>query len=172
MNKRILLIGPQGSGKSTQAKLLAKYLKIPVISTGDIFREMAPLHEWIRKILEEGKLVDDKSTSKVVEKRLREKDCRDGFILDGYPRNLEQIRLFDPKFDLAVYLSLPEKQVIQRLMKRGRADDSRESIERRLDLYFRQTTALLDYYRNLGILHEIDAQNSIEEIQNEIQKYL
>lgn len=172
MNKRILFIGPQGSGKSTQAKLLAEYLKIPVISTGDIFREMAPANEWIRKILSEGKLVDDQSTSKVVEKRLREKDCRRGFILDGYPRNLAQIRLFDPKFDLVVYLSIPMEQVIQRLMKREREDDSRESIESRLDLYFQQTAALLDYYRNLGILHEIDGAGEIEKIQNEIQKYL
>lgn len=172
MSKRILFIGSQGSGKSTQAKLLSEYLNLPVISTGDIFRKLASEDQRIKNLLDEGKLIDDQTTAKIVKQRLTEADCQNGFILDGYPRNIEQIQLFDPKFDLVFYLNVPKNVVLDRLIKRGREDDTKELIERRLNLYFRQTAVLLDYYRNLGILHEIDAQKSIEEIQNEIQKYL
>lgn len=173
---KILLIGPQGSGKSTQAKLLGKYLKIPVISTGEIFRNISKdkigFGQIIRKILEEGRLVDDQTTYKIVKDRLSQPDCKNGFVVDGYPRNMEQLRLFDPQFERVIYLDIPEDMVIRRLMKRGRSDDNLESIELRLDLYYQQTQPLLDYYQNRGILVEINAGGNIQTIQNEIKKSL
>ncbi|MCL4366252.1 nucleoside monophosphate kinase, partial [Patescibacteria group bacterium] len=100
---KILLIGPQGSGKSTQAKLLGEYLKVPVISTGDIFRKLiqedTDLGRTLKNILSEGKLVDDQTTSKIVQQKLSEPSYQNGFVMDGYPRNIEQVNIFDPKFE-------------------------------------------------------------------------
>lgn len=170
MNK-VLLIGPQGSGKSTQAKLLSEYLNIPVISTGDIFRSLSESEseegERIRAILEEGKLVDDKTTAEIVKKRLEGKE---DFIMDGYPRTIEQMKIFDPGFDKVIYLDVPQDMVINRLMLRGRADDTSELIRRRLDLYYKQTQPLLDYYKELGKLVEVDGSGDIQAIQDEIKK--
>lgn len=169
---RILFIGSQGCGKSTQAKLLSKSLKIPLISTGEIFRQMADANEMIRKILDEGRLMADKTTSDIVKDRLQEKDCQNGFIIDGYPRNLEQLRLEDPKFDLVFYLDLPKEQVVARLVKRGREDDTPESIRVRLELYYKQTKPLLDYYSKLGILREIDGEGDIDKVYSRIRAAL
>lgn len=166
--KKILFLGPQGSGKSTQAKLLGKFLKIPVVSTGDIFRQMSE----VKKILQQGKLVDDQTTCQIVRKRLQQADCKQGFILDGYPRSLEQVKIFDPKFDVVFYLDLPEETAIERLTKRAREDDTAEIIKTRLDLYYQQTQPLLDYYRKQGILKEIEAENSIESVQEAIRSKL
>lgn len=165
---KILLIGAQGSGKSTQAKLLAEYLKVPFISTGDIFRGMT----LVKQILDEGKLVDDQTTSKIVKDRLSQPDCQSGFVMDGYPRNLEQVKIFDPGFDKAFYLDVPEKVVIERLTKRGRGDDTPESIKMRLGLYYKQTEPLLKFYRNLRILNEIDGLGTIEQVQQRIREEL
>ena len=173
---KILLIGPQGSGKSTQAKLSAGYLNVPVISTGDIFRKLMQEDTGpgraIKKILDEGRLVDDQTTSKIVKERLSQPDYQGGFVLDGYPRTVEQIRIFDPEFNKVFYLDVPEEEVIKRLMARGREDDSEQLIKTRLDLYYKQTKPLLDYYRSQGILIEIDGKGSIEKIQDEIRKYV
>lgn len=163
---KVLLIGPQGSGKSTQASLLAEYLKIPKISTGDIFREMPE----VKEILAAGKLVDDEATAGIVRKRLQESDAQNGFILDGYPRNITQKDLFDPGFSSVIYLKVPDLEVTKRMMARGRADDTLESIKTRLGLYYEQTQPLLDYYKDLGLLIEIDGTGSVEEIQDEIKK--
>lgn len=173
---KILLIGPQGSGKSTQAKLLGEYLNIPAISTGDIFRKLvqeeSPIAGRLKDILNEGRLVDDETTSEIVKQRLKQEDVRGGFIMDGYPRNIEQVRLFDPVFDQAFYLQVPDEEVTKRLMARGREDDTIEGIKTRLGLYLEQTKPLLEFYKNQGILTEIDGVGSVEEIFVEIRKNL
>lgn len=173
---RILLIGPQGSGKSTQAELLAQFLNIPKISTGDIFRQIAQEDSEngrkIREIQNSGKLVDDKTTAKIVEERLKQPDTKEGFIMDGYPRNLTQKDLFDPLFEKVFYLKVPDEEVTKRMLFRGRADDTEESIRTRLNLYYGQTKPLLDYYRQKGLLVEIDGIRSVMEIQDEIRKYI
>lgn len=169
---KILLVGPQGSGKSTQAKLLSEFLNIPVISTGDIFRELAPVNEMIKGILEKGKLIDNWTTTQVVRERVRKSDCKNGFILDGYPRNLEQVRLFDPGFDKVIYLKLSDKEAIKRLLARGREDDTEQSIAQRLKLYHKLTDPLLDYYGRGNLLSEIDGQATIEEVQQRIRDQL
>jgi len=170
---KILLIGPQGSGKSTQGKLLATYLQIPYISTGDIFRQIAQDDKRIRQILEAGELVDDATTIELVKKRLAESDCRKGFILDGYPRNLEQAKKIpDLNFDKVIYINIPDEVVLERLLKRGRADDTEQSIKTRLNLYREKTAALLDYYQNQGLLMESDGRGNIQTIQDEIKKFI
>lgn len=163
---RILLIGPQGSGKSTQAGLLAEYLNLPKISTGDIFRNMPE----VKEILAAGKLVDDEVTAKIVKNRLQELDCQKGYILDGYPRNIRQAEIFDPEFDKVIYLRVSDEEVMRRLMQRGREDDTPEGIKTRLNLYYEQTRPLLTYYKNKGVLIEINGKGSIKEIQDEIKK--
>lgn len=176
MKTRILLIGPQGSGKSTQAELLAKYLNVPRISTGDIFRRLSQRDSQearaIKQILSSGNLIDDKTTAKLVEQRLKEIDAKTGFILDGYPRNIQQKNLFNPQFDQVIYLRVPDEEVTKRLMARGRTDDTPASIKTRLNLYYQQTQPLLNYYRNQGILTKVNGIGDVSEIQNEIRKHL
>ncbi len=163
---KILFIGAQGSGKSTQAKLLAQFLGLPYISTGDIFRQM---QGEIKQILDQGKLVDDQTTSRIVEERLKKGDLENGFIFDGYPRTLEQMRLFDPGFDKVIYLDLPDEKASERLLVRGREDDTKELIAERLAHYHGQTDPILDYYRQKGILKSIDGSGSIDDIQQRVR---
>lgn len=169
---KILLIGPQGSGKSTQAKLLANSLQIPYISTGDIFRKIALEDQRIKQILDSGGLVDDETTVELVRQRLAQVDCQNGFILDGYPRNLEQAETIDLNFDKVFYINVPEEEVLKRLLRRGRTDDTAESIKKRLELYYSQTQPRLDYYKRLGILVEVDGRGQIQTVQDEIKKSL
>ncbi len=175
MNK-ILLIGLQGSGKSTQADLLTRHLQVPKISTGDIFRQLrkedSDEGRRIKNILDSGQLVDDQTTAEIVRKRVSKKDCKNGFVMDGYPRTLEQLQMFDPQFDKVTYLNVPKEEVVKRLLSRGRADDTEDLIGKRLDLYYQQTQPLLDYYRQKGILVEINGVGDIQRIQDEIKKQI
>lgn len=174
---KILLIGPQGSGKSTQGKMLADYLQIPYISTGDIFRRIAAEGseegKKIKQTIETGILVDDQTTARLLGERIKQTDCQSGFILDGYPRNLEQVRLVSKlNFDKVLYINVSEQAVMGRLLKRGREDDTEGSIRLRLAQYKEQTQPLLDYYKNQGILVEVSGMGDIQKVQDEIKKSL
>lgn len=171
---KILIIGPQGSGKSTQSKLLAKYLDIPFIETGEIFRNIAKensdLGKIVKDLLERGEMMPDDITADIVEDRINEGDSDFGFVMNGYPRSLNQIKLFDPMFDIVFYLKISDEEVIKRLIKRGREDDTMELIRKRLADYYRLTEPILGFYENLEILEEIDGNGTIEEIQQTLRR--
>src|SRR5574337_979820 len=116
---KILLIGPQGSGKSTQAALLSESLGLPRVTLGDIFRQITTEDSdegrRIKGILESGQLVDDATAADLIKKRLAEEDVKAGFIVDGFPRTIEQANLFDPGYDKVVYLNVPREEVVKRL---------------------------------------------------------
>lgn len=170
---KVLFIGPQGSGKSTQGKIIAEFLHIPYLSTGDIFRSLSVQQsdegQRLRSILSAGKLVDDQTTCEIVKNELVKDIYKDGFILDGYPRTLEQLNTYDPGFDKVVYLEVSKEELIKRLTQRGREDDTQESINNRLNAYFTQTEALLEYFKQKNILITIDGMGSIEQIEQNIR---
>ncbi len=173
---KILFVGPQGAGKSTQARLLSEFLNIPSISTGDIFRELSvgesTLGKRVKEIMASGNLVDDKTTSRIVEERLQKPDCQNGFIFDGYPRTIKQIEYFDPGFDQVLYLKFDDEQAKKRLLVRSRADDTPQLIDERLKIYHELTDPILDYYRHKGTLFEVDAQGSVDDVEERISKVL
>lgn len=173
MIQKILLIGPQGSGKSTQAELLAQYLNVPKISTGDIFRKLSKEGSEearrVKEILGQGKLVDDETTAEIVKRKVQKEN---GFIMDGYPRTVEQLKIFDPDFSKVIYLNVPREEVVKRLLARKRADDTEELINKRLELYYQQTQPLLDYYQKQGKLIEVLGMGDINQIQDEIKKFV
>lgn len=170
---KLFLIGPQGSGKSTQSKLLADYLGVPFVETGQVFRDISgentPLGEKVKALLQAGEMVPDDITSEIVKTNLKSPEYNKGFVMNGYPRNLNQIKLFDPGFDKVFYLEVSEGQVLDRLLKRGREDDTVELIKKRLSDYHSLTEPILDYYRNLGVLETLDGSGSIEEIQRNLR---
>ncbi len=174
---KILFIGPQGSGKSTQAKLLADSLNIPFISFGDLLRTLAKeensLGKQLKMDLEKGKLVDDKIAAEVMKDRVSKEDCQRGFVFDGYGRSLHQLSLFDPQFDLVIHLDVSDEQVLDRLLKRAeeqkRADDTREAIKTRLESYHSFTEPVLQKYRTQGILQTISGIGLPDDIQKDIR---
>lgn len=179
---KILLIGPQGSGKSTQAKLLAQYLNVPHISTGDIFREKISEDteegRRIKQLVDTGQLVDDKTTVEIVRNRIQQIDCRDGFVMDGFPRTPNQVQALqsvsssnEPHFfNKVFFLDIPDEVIIKRLMKRGRKDDTPEIIKTRLENYKNNTANLIEYFKGANILVSIDGEGSVEKIQDEIRE--
>ncbi|MEM4259757.1 MAG: adenylate kinase [Candidatus Woesearchaeota archaeon] len=195
----IIILGPQGSGKGTQAIRIAEKYGLHHISTGDIFREniknKTDLGKEIEEIMQSGNLVPDDITNQVIKERLEK--TKNGFILDGYPRNIEQAKFLDKiaKIDFVIDLELSEEEAINRIASRRlcskcgesynvisikpkvkgicdkcegkllqREDDKPEAIKKRLKIYNEQTTPLKDYYRNEGLLIEIDATQSIDEV--------
>ncbi len=173
---KILFVGPQGAGKSTQGKVLADFLKVPYISTGDIFRELSTqdneLANRVKSIMSAGNLVDDQTTSEIVKERLQKPDLKNGFIFDGYPRTLKQVEYFDPGFDKVVYLKVDDSESKRRLLERGREDDTDELIEQRLKVYHQLTDPILDYYQSQGNLITIDATQNIDEISLKLKEIL
>ncbi|MBV9011968.1 MAG: adenylate kinase [Pseudonocardiales bacterium] len=170
---RILLVGPPGAGKGTQATLLSEQLGVEHISTGDIFRAHVEgeteLGQQVKKYLDAGALVPDEVTNAMVAQRLTEEVCRGGFLLDGFPRTLSQaealealLRNRDCEIDTVLAFDVPEEQLVQRLLARGRADDTEEVIRHRQRLYDRETAPLLDFYADR--LVTVPAVGSVPEV--------
>lgn len=187
MSHRLVIMGPQGSGKGTQAALLADRLGIPTISTGDLFRaHMAAqddLGELARSYTSRGELVPDEVTNAMVRRRLSEPDVADGFILDGYPRNLAQANALDTLLarlhqpvDVAVQLDVDTELLIERLAGRaqveGRADDTPEAVRNRLKIYNEATAPVVEFYRQSGRLVHLDGVGTMDEVFQRIVEAL
>ncbi len=175
---KIILLGPQGSGKGTQGKLLSKKLGIPHISTGDVLREMArsdsALGNKVRLMMDEGLLIDDELLEKIISSRISRDDCKEGFILDGTPRDLHQARVIDEmaQFDAVILINISEDESFRRVHKRRklehRHDDTDEALKKRLKLYHQKTEEVIDHYRKKGLLITVDGERSVEEVFDEI----
>lgn len=169
---KILFLGPQGSGKSTQAKLVAQKLDLPYIEMGQLLREKSNGSDTeagdIRQALEVGDLVPDIITIKTLQERLETSDCKNGFVLDGYPRNYAQLEGLPSGIDKVFYFKIADEEAVKRLIDRGRHDDTLEVISRRLELFHRESEPLLTYFRQQGNIVEVDGSQSIDQIKEEI----
>lgn len=169
---KIIFLGGQGSGKSTQAELLSKKLNLPNIQMGEIFRKKAKenddLAKLIKSSLDAGNLVPDDVAVKTLQDVLQREEYKNGYILDGYPRNSAQMDGLDTDIDKVFYIKVSDIEAINRLMLRAREDDTHEALTRRLKIYHEQTEPLLKIFNEKGILEEINGERTIEEIHKEI----
>jgi adenylate kinase len=180
---RIVLMGPPGAGKGTQAKVVADHFGIPAISTGDIFRanvsEGTPLGKKAQEYMDAGEYVPDEVTNLMVRDRIDQPDAVPGFLLDGYPRTLAQVEELDGmvaftghRLDAVVVLTADADEIVGRLLQRaeveGRADDTEDVIRRRQEVYGEQTQPLIGVYRERGIVHEIDGMGTVEDVTKRI----
>lgn len=183
MTVRLLIVGPPGAGKGTQAARIAERFGIPTISTGDIFRaniaNETELGKRVKQIVDAGDYVPDSLTNELVTDRLSAADATTGFLLDGYPRTPDQVRylaeLLDShghKLDAVLRLVADQEEIVRRLQKRaieqGRADDSEEAIRHRQEVYQRETAPVLEMFREQGLLIEVDGLGSVDEVSDRI----
>jgi adenylate kinase len=180
---RLILMGPPGAGKGTQAKYVADHFGIPAISTGDIFRanvsQGTELGVEAQRFMDAGEYVPDEITNLMVRNRIDEPDADPGFLLDGYPRTLAQVEELDGmiahtghRLDAVVVLTVDAEEVVQRLLQRaktdGRADDTEEVIRRRQEIYQEETEPLIAVYQQRGLVHEIDGMGEVDQVTKRI----
>ena len=180
---RLIIFGPPGAGKGTQASRIAGRYGIPAISTGDIFRanikNETPLGLQVKEILASGGYVSNDITNAIVADRLAQPDCETGFLLDGYPRTLDQVGALDEilagrggELDAVLELPVDEDEVVGRLLRRaeteGRADDTEEVIRERMAIYHRETAPLAEVYAGRGLLVQVDGLGEVDEVCDRI----
>lgn len=182
----IVILGPQGSGKSTQAKLLADHLGIAHISTGKLLRAISrdsknPLHSIVKKEMDLGGLVSNAVVNKVLNQAVEKALSHGGFIVDGTPRKLDQLidldellHLHNQKINIAIFVDVSIEESKKRLLKRAeiehRSDDTPQAIDKRLEIYHNETTPVLNEYEKRGILVKVNGNRPIEPIQKDIQR--
>jgi len=178
----LIFLGAPGAGKGTQAQCLAKLLDIPHIATGDILREaiaaQTPLGKEFQQYVDRGELVPDRLILDLIEQRIRQPDAEKGWILDGFPRNVEQARFLeellaqlDRHYTIyVVNLEVPEQVLIERLLSRQRKDDTPETVSRRLEIYREETKPAIDFYRERDKLYAIDGNREREEVTKSIEE--
>jgi len=177
---RFIFLGPPGAGKGTQAKTLAEHWNIPHISTGDILRqalrEKTPLGVQAQGFMDKGELVPDSLVQDMVKERLNQGDAQSGWILDGFPRTVNQatflsvlLQELNQSQQKVVNLDVPDDVVIARLLERGRTDDTEDVIRRRLEVYRSDTAPLIDYYRQQQMLVVVNGNQSQEEVTNDLK---
>ena len=184
---RLILMGPPGAGKGTQAKVVADHFGIPAISTGDIFRanvsQGTELGKKAQEYMDQGEYVPDEITNAMVRDRIGLEDAKSGFLLDGYPRTLAQVHELDTMLDdygvelaSVVSLTVDRDELVSRLLQRaqveGRADDTEEVIRRRQEVYSEQTEPLIGVYRDRNLLIEVDGTGEVDEVSERILKAL
>jgi adenylate kinase len=184
---RLVLLGPPGAGKGTQAKRVAERFGIPAISTGDIFRANVSsgteLGVLAKQYMDKGEYVPDEVTNDMVRERLGEPDAMQGFLLDGYPRTTAQVDVLDAiladsgrALDRVVEVTADTEEVVRRLLKRaeieGRADDTEEVIRRRMEVYAEQTAPLTALYEAHGVLRRVDGMGPVDEVTERLVKVL
>lgn len=162
---KIIILGPTGSGKGTQAKFVSKLLKLRHIESGEIIRKEAKEDYKIKKLLDEGKLLPDKWTIKLINKKLN-----GNFILDGFPRTLVQAKSLKFIPNVVLFLNVNKKNLIKRLLLRKRFDDTKENIDKRYKIYLKKTLPVINYYKKLKLLKEINGNPSIKQVNKIIKK--
>ncbi|GAB2979657.1 adenylate kinase [Frigoribacterium salinisoli] len=187
LSPRLLIVGPPGAGKGTQATAIAEAYAVPAISTGDIFRanvaDETPLGVEVKAILDAGDYVPDSLTNELVADRLAQPDAVDGFLLDGYPRTVQQVEFLDQllagqghALAAVVQLVADRDAIVERLRRRaleqGRTDDTEDAIRHRQDVYLRETAPLIDHYRDRGLVVEVDGLGTIDEVARRIDAAL
>jgi len=177
---KLILIGIQGAGKSTQGNLLSTKLNLPYLSTGHIFREMAkehtPLGRYIKETMNAGYLIPDDKTVQIVSEYLGKPEYAKGYIMDGFPRTLDQVKTFQNGIAKAIYLEVSDKEALWRLAGRSgngeREDDTLKAILKRIEVYHRFTDPVIEHYRKEGKLITVNGEQTIEQIQKEIEAKL
>lgn len=175
---KIVLIGIQGSGKSTQGNLLSEKLGVPYLSTGHIFRELAKektaIGRYIKEVMNAGYLIPDDKTLEIVNEYLSRAEYEKGYILDGFPRTTAQAEAFRNGINKVIYLNVSDKEALWRLAGRkndqGREDETLNAILKRIESFHKFTKPVLDYYRGKGVLIEVKGEQSIEDIHKEIME--
>ncbi len=181
----IILFGPPGAGKGTQAEKIKTHFELPHLSTGNIFRanikNETPLGKKVKSILDSGQLVPDETVVDLVVDELENSKYNNGVIFDGFPRTVTQAKALDKyledknkKIDAFITLEVPEEELIERILSRGegRSDDTPEKIKTRLQVYYDETSPVLNYYKEKGAVEEIDGVGSVEEIFERIKNVL
>lgn len=184
---RLIIFGPPGAGKGTQASRIAERYGIPAISTGDIFRANikaeTPLGVQVKEILASGGYVSDEITNAIVADRIAQADCEPGFLLDGYPRTAEQVEALDAvltesgrRLDAVLELTVDDDEVVGRLLRRaeieGRADDTEDVVRERMAIYHAQTAPLAEMYAARGLLVQVDGLGDVDEVSSRIGEAL